>query len=340
MIIKRKIFEKYDSYTFNIPCKSDDKILVAKGSSIKSGTDLIMRKSNIVNNSFYLPDLIGSDRASAIKYVTAIDGELVNEGAILAERVVAGGLNIKRLISPSDGVVDLSRIESGYLDILGEENSVILKSSFSGDIIEANPVEGLLINSSTSALDIKLTTENKAKGTKLFGEFVVLGDGKDLLLKAIGNDYHDKIVFVGKYLHASLLHDLFEKGASFVLTYSMSYNDFRKQGLPIGVLGGFGEIFCSEKLISKLTEMQGSFAIVDCDESQLFFLNNKVLGNKNESLFLYSLPGATVKSLSLANYAMLGTVIDIEEDGTFINVKWENGLTGMTNIGSVEFVSL
>ena len=169
-----------------------------------------------------------------------------------------------------------------------------------------------------------------------------MGDGKDLLLKAEDIDYHNKIVFVGKYLHPSLLNDLFNKGASFVLTYSMDYRDFRTQGLPVGVLGGFGEIFTSEKIIQALKNMIGSFAIVDYEESQIFFLNGrKDFEKKNDGLFVYSLINSMIRSLSLANYGMLGTVVGVEEgEKPFLKVKWENDLIGIISIANVEFLSL
>lgn len=345
MIIKRKILEKYDNYTFSLPYGSEDQLLVSKNSNIRVGTELLRKRTNVIMQSFYIPEQIGGSKEDSHRYVTCIDGELITKGTILAERVIAGGLNVKKLISPVDGVIDLDRINSGYLDILGEENIAVVKSTFTGKVLDTNPFEGIKISTSAEACDIKLISDtyggkNEKLHKKVFGEFMFLGDGKELLLKAEDIDYHDKIVFVGKYLHASLLYDLFEKGASFVLTYSMDYRDFRKQGLPIGVIGGFGEIFYSEQILNALYRLKGTFSIVDYQESQIFFLNNHNSKKKKDTLFLDSLDCATVRSLSLANYSMIGTVIGIADDPSYINVKWENGLTGIINIANVEFVSL
>lgn len=345
MIIKRKILEKYDNYTFSLPYGSEDQLLVSKNSNIRVGTELLRKRTNVIMQSFYIPEQIGGSKEDSHRYVTCIDGELVTKGTILAERVIAGGLNVKKLISPVDGVIDLDRINSGYLDILGEENIAVVKSTFTGKVLDTNPFEGIKISTSAEACDIKLISDtyggkNEKLHKKVFGEFMFLGDGKELLLKAEDIDYHDKIVFVGKYLHTSLLYDLFEKGASFVLTYSMDYRDFRKQGLPIGVIGGFGEIFYSEQILNALYRLKGTFSIVDYQESQIFFLNNHNSKKKKDTLFLDSLDCVTVRSLSLANYSMIGTVIGIADDPSYINVKWENGLTGIINIANVEFVSL
>ncbi|MBP5204555.1 hypothetical protein J6Z48_02850 [bacterium] len=345
MIIKRNLFEKYDNYIFGVPYKENDRVLVNKGDKIKEGTDIIEKYIHTSKYSFYLPTQIGCEQNKAEKYVSCMDGELVTKGSVLAERMVAGGLSIKKLISPCEGVVDLTKIKSGYLDILGEENTVTLKSSFSGKVEDVNPLDGIVVKSPASAIDIKaisdiVNTDGQPSNKKIFGEFVTLGDGKEVLLKAEGDDYHNKIVFVGKHLHPKLLHDLFEKGADFVLTYSMDYQEFRKQGLPVGVFGGFGDIYCSDEFCKLVSSMKGSFAIMDYNESQLFFLNDLAMKNKDKNIFLQKLNGATVKSLSSGNYSMLGTIIDLEEDKSDILVKWENGRTGNINIGNVEFVSI
>lgn len=345
MIIKHKILEKYNNYTFALPYGAEDQLLVSKNTNIRVGTELLRKRTNVIMQSFYIPEQIGGSKEDSYKYITCIDGELVTKGTVLAERLIAGGLNVKKLISPIDGVIDLDRIGSGYLDILGEENIAVVKSSFTGKVIDTNPFEGIKINTSAEACDIKLISDtyagkNEKLNKKVFGEFVFLGNGKELLLKAEDIDYHDKIVFVGKYLHTSLLYDLFEKGASFVLTYSMDYRDFRKQGLPIGILGGFGEIFYSESILNTLDGLRGTFAIVDYKESQIFFLNNHNSKKSKDSIFIDSLENATVRSLSLANYSMIGTVIGLADDPSFINVRWENGLAGIINIANVEFVSI
>ena len=161
-----------------------------------------------------------------------------------------------------------------------------------------------------------------------------------MVLRADDSNYQDKIVFVGKYLHTELLYDLFEKGALFVLTYSMDYEDFRRQGLPVGVIGGFGEIYSSKAMIDLISSMNGKFVVVDYDESQMFFITQDKAYVVKEDLFVKSATGSTVISRSLSNYGMLGKIISIEEEGLYVNVEWEAGQRSIINLASVEFVSL
>ena len=342
MIIRHRVFEKYGDYKFNIPYKTGDKVLVSNGDRVKNGTDLIKKNGSSIKYSFYLPEQINVEISKLSEYITCIDGEFVNRGDVLAEKVVKGGLNVKKVISPAQGVVDLSRLKNGYLDLLGEENEITVKSTFNGSIVGVDPMDGIDVVSNSYALDLLSISDShlrKDREKKLFGEFVVLGEGKDLVLEAEDLNYQDKVVFVGKYLHTELLHDLFEKGALFVLTYSMDYEDFRRQGLPVGVVGGFGEIYSSNSINTLIASMNNKFVVVDYDENQLFFITDDSAYKVKDDLFVKSAVGSMVISRSLSNYGMVGKIIEMEEENLYATVEWEGGQKSMINIGSVEFIS-
>jgi len=341
MIIKHEILSRYDDYEFNIPYTASDRVLVKEGQKVNVGDPILERNQNSKAYTFYVPNEIPISAQDVKKHITCINGELVKEGDVLVEKEMSSGLTVKKLISPIEGVVDLSRLESGYIDILGEERNSVFKSSFSGEVLNIDIIDGIKARAKVSAMDIKVLSkmyQEEEKG-KIFGEFVVIGDGVDLKVKAEAEDYTDKIVFAGKHLHTSLLQDLFEKGAAFVLTYSMDYSDFRKQTLPLGILGGFGEISCGNEILKSIGSKNSSLCVVDLDESQIFFLSD-YKGKETGESFVKNLIGSTVRSLALSNYSMIGQVVGIEEEGSFLNVEWEGGSKGIIHIGAVEFISL
>jgi hypothetical protein len=86
--------------------------------------------------------------------------------------------------------------------------------------------------------------------------------------------------------------------------------------------------------------MNGTFVVVDYDESQMFFVTNSKTYTTKEELFVKTAVGSTVISRALSNYGMLGKVVGIEEESSYINVEWEGGQRTIINIGSVEFVSI
>lgn len=343
MIVRRKIFEKYKDFPFSIPYQSGDKVFVNAGESIRKGQEILTKSESHIIHSFYLPEEIDVQVEKLKEYINCIDGELVGKGDVLVERVMSGGLSIKKVVSPVQGVVDLSRLKSGYLDILGEEEETVIKSSFEGVVESIDPIDGINIVSDAYALDLLSISDADNRGKKdrrIVGEFSVIGNGTDLVLKADEESYRDKIVFTGKYLHPELLYDLFQKGALFVLTYSMNYMDFRKQGLPVGIVGGFGEIHSSKEITKLISSMNGIFVVVDYDESQIFFITNSKTYIIKEELFVKTAVGSIVISRSLSNYGMLGKVVGVEEESNYINVEWESGQRTIINIGSVEFVSI
>lgn len=338
MILKHKLFEKYDEYIFKIPSGRGDRILVNVGEIVKEGTDILIKKGNNVKNSFFLPSQIGCTKENIGKYLTCMDGEFVEKGEILAEKTSMGGLTVKRLISPIQGVVDMSRISIGYLDLLGEEQEYTVKSTFNGLIEGINPIDGVTIKTSAYALDLVAISNVQDDSKYIVGDFVSLGGGNDVVLSSVEENLQDKIVFAGKRLHPDLLRDIFEKGAKFVLSYSMDYQNFRNQGLPVGVIGGFGEIYSPKEMIDRITKKNHTFAVVDVNESQIFFLGGNMREGLKDSLFVQNIVGRKVISHALGNYGMLGEVDGIEEE-TYISVKWENGASSIINVGSVEFVS-
>ena len=343
MIVRRKIFEKYKDYRFSIPYQSGDKINVKAGESIKKGGEILTKSGSHITHSFYLPEEIDVQVSKLKEHINCIDGELVEKGDVLVERVMPGGLSVKKVVSPVQGVVDLSRLKSGYLDILGEEEETIVKSSFEGVVEGIDPIDGINVISDAYALDLLSISDANNRGKKdrrIVGEFTVIGNGRDLVLKADEESYRDKVVFTGKYLHPELLYDLFQKGALFVLTYSMDYMDFRKQGLPVGIVGGFGEIYSSKDIAELISSMESVFVIVDYDESQIFFVTNNKTYTTKEELFVKTAIGSKVISRALSNYGMLGKVVGVEEESNYINVEWEGGQRTIINIGSVEFVSI
>lgn len=336
MILRHKILEKYNSYTFKLPITGKDRVLVNKGDKVSDGTELFFKTENSVKHSFYIPDQLGCSVANSADFVACIDGQFVNEGEILAEKLAMGGLTVKTLLSPANGIVDMKRIGSGYLDILGEEQEQVFKSSFNAEITDVNPLDGITFSTSALALDL-LCISNVEKEI-ISGQFVTLNTGKEIRLQADDSKYDGKIVFVGKHLHASLLRDLFEKGAKFVLTYSMDYQDFRNQGLPVGILGGFGEIYSSNVILETLEKLNGSFVVVDFEEQQMFFLKKQLVESRNESLFVKSLVGSKIISHAHGTYGLSGEIIGVE-DTSYVTVQWEGNGRSVVNLGCVEFVN-
>jgi hypothetical protein len=344
MIVRRNIFEQYNRYQFSIPLDEKDRVMVKKEQQIKKGDNLYIVKKKNIKQSIYIPSEINCDVSKIIPYISCIDGEYIEKGDVLAKKTVSSGLFINKVIAPTSGMVDLARIKTGFLDILSEENEVLVKSQFEGNVLEVNPVEGIKIETTAYAFDL-LSISKPMEGLRgkrkyYTGEFVVLGQDDEILYAGEEQDYQNKIVFVGKYLHPNLLKDLYEKGANFVLTCTMDYTDFREGKLPVGVINGFGNIHSSDALIKLLYKYDGSYIVIDLEETQAFLVTDKSVNFSRKDMFVRNLIGSKVLSKSTANYGMLGVISQVQDGGEYVTVDWEKGNNTVVNIALLEFISL
>jgi len=97
MIVRRKIFEKYKDYHFSIPYQSGDRVSVKVGERIKKGEEILTKSGSHITHSFYLPEEIDVlDWETKRAYKIASTESLSKRGDILVERVMSGGLSVKK----------------------------------------------------------------------------------------------------------------------------------------------------------------------------------------------------------------------------------------------------
>jgi hypothetical protein len=334
MEVRSRIFEKYTDYKFSIPLLGNEKIFVKQGSYVKPGDRLFEGFNNTVKKSIYLPKILNSKIEDSYKYITRIDGEYIDGGDRIAQKVSKSGLTLVEAVSPDSGVVDLSRISKGYVDILGEENSTIFESDFDGYINIINPNDGMVITSDAVCVDAVASTKTE---NRYFGKLEILADGSSIVTeKILENDYRGKVVWVGPYLYDRVASELFERGAVAILTYAISYREFRNIGLPIAVLGGFGSVHCDTQFIQNLTSLKGKLTILDGIENQLFVISK--MNKENRDWIVDQYIGQTVISRSLSSYGYIGRITDLEGEYAFVDFNKKGKI--LVHIGSLDFIDL
>lgn len=335
MQIRSRVFEKYEKYIFNIPLLGSDKTDIKPG-KLNVGDILFQRSDSTLKKSINISEVFKCKGAESYKYVLKIDGEYVEKGEVLAEKTSSGKLSIMQIKSPISGVLDLSRITYGYIDILGEEGSIEFKSDFSGEILDINPIDGITI--STQAVGIDGVVSSKGND-KLFGKLEILGDGNSILNEGgLNQEYRGKIVWVGPYLYNRVATELFERGAVAVLTYAMSYTEFREIGLPIMILGGFGSVHCDLEFLKRFLSFKDKFLILDTSQNQLFILSESNF--KNNGWFVNQYINQTVISRALSTYGYIGKIMEYDQESNNILVEFGKKGRTLMNIGLVDFIDL
>ncbi|MDD3474479.1 MAG: hypothetical protein PHP08_01075 [Candidatus Dojkabacteria bacterium] len=334
MLIKARVFEHYSNYNFKIPLDGGERLYIKNGQKIGAGENLFSKSENGIKESYFLVNDLNCKIAECIKYVSCIDGSYVEEGEVLAQKMVKNGLTVKQIVATVSGIVDLSRISKGFIDILSEEQENLVKSNFSGTVNEVLPGSNISINSPASALDLAATTifDNKIFGNILFfnKENAVLSDIPNIDLKG-------KIVWFGSYLSMNLILKIFQRGAKAVLTYSMEYDDFKDIGLPIGVIEGFGRIHCDSKFSSELYKIDESFVVLDGSEDQLFVAKKEQREKQDTGFFVKELLGAKVISRHSSHYGYIGIISQIN-DLNYVTVDFGNAGKSIVDIGSLDFI--
>jgi len=334
MLIKARIFEHYNNYTFKIPLKGGERLYVKNQQRVLPGDTLFSKSENRIKESYFLVDELGCKTTECYKHISCIDGSYVEEGEVLAEKVSKNGLSVKQIVATASGVVDLERLSKGFLDILAEEEGSIIQSNFSGVVIDVLPASHINISSPASALDLSATTLFEEK---LFGNMVFVNKSERLISEIPDIDLKGKIAWVGAHLPLNLALKAFQRGAKAILAYSMEYEDFKNLGLPIGIIEGFGRIHCDEKFLKELYKIDEKFVVLDGQETQLFIAKSEQREKVESQFFVKELLGAQIISRHSAHYGYIGTIVQIN-DLNYVTVDFGQSGKSIVDLGSLDFI--
>ena len=349
MKVRDRIFEQYDEYEFTIHLNDSINLFVKEGDSIGFGDKLFTRGENATKESIYIPKELGCNVDNCKEYVTALSGEFVQSGDIIAEKTSGNGLTVKRVVASHSGVVSTKRLSDGYIDILGEQLQVEVKSNFTGKVISADPVRGLRICAETTAMDIRAVSKDffnaKSSHESVSGEFVLLGDGTSVYtLSDLEDDYSGKVVFAGRFIYEDVIKKLFELGAVCVLVYAMDFKLFRSINLPVGVIGGFGNINFPPEIRKGISDLSRCFVVADGEEKQLFFVKKGSLplhiSENQDDDFVDIFIGEKVMSYDPQSYGRIGNVIAYDKEANYLTVEFQKGINSVISLDSVDFISL
>lgn len=336
MLIKAKILEHYNNYNFKIPLTGGERIYIKNQQKVTSGEPLFSKTDNRIKESYFLVEELGCKSSECLRFITCINGSYIEKGEVLAEKTTKKGLAVKQIVSSVSGIVDLERIEKGFIDILAEEEEVTVKSNFNGTVADILPGDHIHINSPASVLDLSATTLFKEK---IFGSMTFLNKEGGVMSDVPDIDLKNKIVWAGSYLPLTLALKVFKKGARAIVTYCMEYEDFKNLGLPIGVIEGFGKIHCDNIFLKELYKLEEKFVVLNNAEKQLFAAKEQQREQRDREFFVKELLGAQVISRHSAHYGYIGSIVQIN-DLNYVTVDFDKSGKSIVDLGSLDFIAL
>ncbi|HVX92489.1 MAG TPA: hypothetical protein VHA74_00035 [Candidatus Dojkabacteria bacterium] len=277
-----KVINKVENYDFTIPLDGSLNLHVKKGDSITPRKPIMTKEYKKVLSSFYIPKELGSNIKESADFIVRLNGEYVTKGETLAERLTTGGLSVKRIVANNEGILSLSRIDSGFIDILGENTVEEVHTQFYGKVVDIDVNTGIVVQANALSLEgignaKSLETNSGKSQNHIRGEFTLIKNGDSIYtVKDLEESYEGKIVYAGKFVYPELINQLYLRGAMHVVVYSMNYMDYSDLKVPVTLLGGFGNLGLSDLYTNVLEGFKGLICVVDYsnDTSKVVFPDN------------------------------------------------------------------
>ena len=311
-----------------IPFGGKIKSCVKSGQSFEKGDTLFQVEGRKLEGSYSLVEDLGVKPEKSLDFVTRIEGEYITKGDIIAEKIVSGGFMSKRVISEHEGIVGLSKIDIGYVNILSELTNKSCVSTFNGVVKDIDFSRGLIVENDVFEIPFFFLNTNLEEN--IFGHLQVLSDAETIpSARKMQDSFEGKVVFAGRFLHPELATELFKRGCEFILVSSMNYDDLKGLNLPVGVLTGFGNIYFDSTRLDFLKELNGMQVVIPKDTDVMQFpvgLNNKISRLIEQKHYTASLQkGDIVKSRDLESFGLVGEIVSLDDDNNFAKVLIQDG---------------
>ena len=317
-----------------IPFEGSVEVMTKRGELIKPGSMLFTKSSKRILGSTYIPKELGVKVEGAQDYVVRLNGEYVLKGEILAERMSGGGLAMKRLYASSDGILSTTRIEKGFLDVLSESENDEYTAQYHGKVLDVDLSNGMSVE--TMVWFMPMLTDNyherpnEYKNVRV-GEFEVLGEGNSMyVVKDLKDNYKGKIVYAGRFAYPDLLREIYERGAEYIIVYSMDYEDFATLNFSVGIIGGFGNIPYPKEYVSICKSLTNSFVSVDLEKNIVIWPDQGTYLHKApheypSGFISFLKPGMNVRVMDVDNFRAIGKVLDLNEEENMVSIELEDG---------------
>jgi len=322
--VYRKIIDRVSGFNVNIPFDGKVVLMVKKGDNVRPGTILFRRVYKKIKSAYFLPRELGVTVKMADDYIVRIDGEYVTKGEILAEKLSAGGLVLKKIVALDDGILSLDRIGSGYLDILTEDIEVEYRFEGYGKVVSIDFGHGIVISCSAWVMPVKFALGRKSRiefKNSVEGVFTTVCNGDSVYtFKDLKSSYTNEIVFAGRFLYPEVLREIYGRGGDLVLSHSCDFDMFSKSEIEVGITGGFGQISYPEEYLRIFKSMEGKQCYVDLNKGLIAWADTGQYIRKSVTEPVNTVEsgikrGMWVKILDQESFGAVGKVESITEEG-------------------------
>lgn len=208
-----------------------------------------------------LAEMLGVSPQRVAAYLTKREGDLVEQGEVLATRRVLLGLRRRRVLSPIDGRV--LRVENGQMLLEGPRTRIEVQATVPGKVVDLEAGEFVLVETTGAAIQVAWGSGGLAWGTLKVLD-TMPSTSTDPSRFTI--DHRGAVVAIGSPLTAEFLRgavDIRVRGLIASSAHASLLPLLTNVDFPIALTQGFGVLPMSERILALLNTYNGREVALD-----------------------------------------------------------------------------
>jgi hypothetical protein len=313
------------------------------GDKVEPSTVVFEGSESSILQSIDLTKELALKPSKAEDYLLKSEGEIVDEGDVLAKRTVSMGI-VERIVRANyEGRLSYERLDSGIIDIMSPSRDSVVTPGMHGRVAHVMPGDSMRREVILSVSGL-ICNPAIISGESVSGDLHVLKDGNSMYRAAdVDAMCTGKIVVAGRSLNIKLYDALVEAGAAGVIVGGVGLEDFgviRERVVPVFVMEGWGVIPINTEVINILRKYNDAPVFMDTRESRLFVYPKKdaqkLIELDKDDDFPYAYEGQVGNPVEIVEgdivqiwdfpyWGYSGEVMDVLEDEELINVAFASG---------------
>lgn len=319
---------------------------VKTGDSVVPRSIVLKGNESIVLQAINLSQELGVAPSQVAKFMVKDDGEIVDEGELVARRSIAAGTVERLVYSSFSGKLSFDRLASGVLEVRSPftETEVLARVHGKVERIFPEQFHKREIHISVNAFS---TRPFMILGNYVAAPLRFLKEGNAVYrARDVDSSCEGAVVVVGRSLSVALYDALLSAGAKGIVVGGIQKTElsaFAEPAIPLVITEGWGIIPVNEVLWSVLKEHEEDICIVNPYEKILAITPSSSVPtvSKDESLINAGITvielhkGQQVQVRDLPYWGYTGKVIDILEDEGLVQVLIGEELKVLVGSGAI-----
>lgn len=346
--LRKKALNYMTDQDFPVRFRGDAACNVDVGQEVTPSTVIFEGKESSIEQAINVSKELGVDPSDTKNFLEVSDGEIVDDGDVIAKRSVSIGMAERFVRVSEDGRISLDRVESGFVDVMSAFTETTKKSGVKGVVKSVIPGD-------RRGREVILSVDGfvfepfGSRGDDAVGELKFMKEGNSVYTAGdVDEDYEAKVVVAGRLFSRKLYEELVEVGAAGVIFGGAGikeFNEIKEWPIPIAVTEGWGTVPINAVVIDFFRKAGDITVYLDSlSDSVLFYVNSQSddlieeFGGeilKDESDFVEKIAqrsrcfqeielGRYVKVLDLPFWGYSGRVVDILEEDDLVKIQLES----------------